>query len=85
MVFFNKTIPATQEAFLLVRNSILNKDPLNDEKMKRLYNLLRSNSRAEGERLFVVMTAQHKGWSFAKDLDFYQAGRIMHALFVAIY
>ncbi len=74
MVFFNKTIPATQEAFLMVRNSILDKQPLTEDNMKRLYSLLRSNSRAEGERVFVVMTAQNKGWSFAKDLDFYQEG-----------
>ncbi len=76
MTFFSKTVPNTQEMFLTIRQCIKGKETPTDEQLKRIYELLKENSIAEGERIFVVMTAQSKGWAFAKDLDFYQAGDI---------
>ncbi len=35
---------------------------------------LRESVQAMDKRCFVIMTAQTKGWSFAKELDFYQSG-----------
>ncbi len=74
MVYFNKTIPGIQESFLLARKAVLEKGPIPAEEAKLIYDSLKEVARTEHERLFVVMTAHAKGWSFAKDLDFYMTG-----------
>ncbi len=74
MVFFEKTIPGVQEAFLIAREAVLEKEDLPAEKVKEIYNLLKLVARANHERLFIIMTAHAKGWTFARQLDFYQSG-----------
>ncbi len=74
MVFFENTIPDVQDAFMIAREAVLEKEGLGAEEVKNIYNLLKYVARAQHERLFVVMTAHAKGWQFAKKLDFYQAG-----------
>ncbi len=74
MVFFENTIPDVQEAFLMAREAVLEKEGLNADEVKKIYNLLKYVARAQHERLFVVMTAHAKGWQFAKKLDYYQSG-----------
>ena len=77
MVFFNKTIPGIQESFLIARPAVLAKEDIPAAKAKEIYEALKMVARAEHERLFVVMTAQAKGWPFAKELDFYLSG-VLH-------
>ncbi len=79
MVYFNKTIPGIQEAFQIVRNRILTKESISAEETTRLYDILKHVAKAEHDRLFVIMSAQNKGWAFAKELDFYRSG-IYHSL-----
>ena len=74
MTHFEKTIPGIQESFLLARKAVVAKDAIPAEDAKAIYEALKQVARAEHERLFVVMTAQSKGWLFAKELDFYQSG-----------
>ncbi len=74
MVFFENTIPDCQEAFMIARAAVLEKEGLDAEEVKKIYDLLKYAVRAQNERLFVVMTAHAKGWQFAKKLDFYQSG-----------
>jgi hypothetical protein len=74
MVFLNKIIPLSQELTKSIRAVAKSTDPPTKEQLAHWYSLAKSVSRHEHERLFVVMTAQQKGWSFAKELDFYQEG-----------
>jgi hypothetical protein len=41
------------------------------------YQLTKNAFRALDDRIFIVMTAQAKGWSFAKDVNFYREGTIL--------
>ncbi len=75
MVCFNKTIPGIQEAFQIVRNRILTKESITAEETTRLHDILKHVAKAEHDRLFVIMSAQAKGWAFAKELDFYRSGK----------
>lgn len=84
MVFFNKIIPGTQEVLLSLRHNIQEKKAPTLEEAMRYYTVLKAVTKANHERLFVVMTAQSKGWSFAKDLDFYQSGTVIILLLVKI-
>ncbi len=74
MVFFENTIPGVQESFLIARKAVEEKAGLPAEEVQKIYDTLKSVSRAQHDRLFVVMTAHSKGWQFAKKLDFYQSG-----------
>ena len=78
MVFLNKAIPPTHELLRDIRKSVRSNEPPNKEQMQAWYALVKSASKALDERLFIVMTAQSKGWTFAKDLDFYQEGMFMN-------
>ncbi len=77
MVYFNKTIPGIQKSFLIARKAVAEKGPIPAEEARLIYDSLKEVARAEHERLFVVMTAHAKGWSFAKDLDFYMTGCLL--------
>ena len=59
---------------MITREAVLEKEGLDADEVKKLYDLLKYAVRAQNERLFVVMTAHAKGWQFAKKLDFYQSG-----------
>lgn len=63
-----------QEVYLGLRTSALGKVPPSQEDILRWESLMKAVLKAEHERLFIVMTAQSKGWQFAKELDFYQSG-----------
>jgi len=47
--------------------------PTTDE-TKAYLKKMKASVKALHERLFVVLTAQAKGWAFARQLDFYQTG-----------
>lgn len=84
MVCFDKIVPGAQEVCLGLRQAVENKEAPTAEDAARWYSLMKKVNRAINERIFVVMTAQTKGWSFAKDLDFYQSGVtfVIHFAFV---
>ncbi len=74
MVHFEKVIPELQEMALEVRRCAKDNVPPTKEAVDRWWSALKHVTRAEHERLFIIMTAQWKGWQFAKELDFYKAG-----------
>jgi hypothetical protein len=74
MIHLSKAIPGCQDVFTELRKCIRKNEPPKKEDLQRWYNLLKDVNKANHERLFVVMTAQDKGWLWAKDLDFYQGG-----------
>lgn len=74
MTFLYKSLPGSQDILLTLRSALKKDEPLTKEEMRRLYEVSKKVTKADGDRLFVVMTAQAKGWNFAKELDFYQSG-----------
>lgn len=74
MVHFAKIVPGIQESYLMIRNAAQTNEPLTKADMEKVGDLLRNVAKAVHERIFIVMTAQTRGWQFAKDLDFYQTG-----------
>ncbi len=75
MVHFKKVIPDLQELTMEVRRCSKDNTPPSKELVDHWWLILKGVTRAEHERLFIIMTAQWKGWSFAKELDFYKSGR----------
>jgi len=51
-------------------------DPLTDEQKEARFAQAKDAARSVIKRAFVVMSAQNKGWAFAKDLDFLQEGTL---------
>ncbi len=49
--------------------------PPTREELESWYINSKAVSKALDDRLFIVMSAQDKGWTFAKELDFYKSGR----------
>ncbi len=76
MVYLNKVIPATHELTKSLRVFAKGDDPPTKEQIQQWYTLSKAIAKFEHERLFVIMTAQAKGWNFAKDLDFFQEGTV---------
>jgi hypothetical protein len=74
MVFLGKIIPPSQELTKSLRAVAKSDEPPTKEQLAQWYTLAKTVSKHEHERLFVIMTAQEKGWTFARDLDFYQNG-----------
>lgn len=74
MIFFNKIVSGSQELTAGLRDCVYKKEPPTLEQADKWYRTMKLVTRAIHERLFVVMTAQAKGWQFAKDLDFFQSG-----------
>ncbi len=73
---FEKVVPDLQEVALAVRQCSKENTPPTKEQVDQWWSVLKDVTRAEHERLFIVMTAQWKGWQFAKELDFYKSGRV---------
>ena len=46
----------------------------NQQKLEEWRDKLKLATSALHKRMFVIMTAQTKGWAFARKLDFYQSG-----------
>jgi len=78
MVFLNKAIPPTHELLKAVRKTAKANEPVTKEQLQTWYGQLKLISKALDDRLFIVMSAQSKGWAFAKDLDFYREGIYGH-------
>lgn len=70
MVHFGRVIPKIQETYLSMRlYDDKNMPPF--EVFDQWRETMKLIAKAEHERLFIIMTAQEKGWTFAKKLDFY--------------
>lgn len=75
MIHFEKVLPPVHDVYLELRGRVENKGPPpTEEEMKEWAEQLKGAAKAINERVFVIMTAQFKGWSFAKELDFLQSG-----------
>ena len=77
MVHFEKVVPDLQELALEVRKCSKENTPPSKEDVDRWWSILKHVTRAEHDRLFIVMTAQWKGWGFAKELDFYKSSKLL--------
>ncbi len=75
MVHFEKIIPDLQDLALEVRKCSKDNTPPTKEDVDRWWSVLKHVSRTEHKRLFIIMTAQWKGWQFAKELDFYKSSK----------
>ncbi len=74
MIFLEEILPPVHEVFLSMTETIdVDKDPTIDDVIE-WRKTLRDAVLAIDERTFIIMTAQIKGWGFAKELDFYQSG-----------
>jgi len=58
----------------VVKLKFLLKDLLTEDQQAERFSLAKTAARAVIKRLFVTMTAQTRGWAFAKDLNFLQEG-----------
>ncbi len=74
MVFLNKVIPPSQEVCQILRKAVKTNEPPSKEDIQKMYGMMKEVTKVEGERLFIVMTAQTKGWQFARELNFYEEG-----------
>jgi len=50
--------------------------PLSREQTMNLFNRIKQSTDVLNSRLFVVLAAQAKGWSFARELEFLEAGNV---------
>ena len=74
MMFLEDILPSVDEVFLSMTETIdVDKDPTIEDVIE-WRRTLRDAVLAIDERTFIIMTAQTKGWGFAKELDFYQSG-----------
>lgn len=81
MVMFEKITTKLQDVYLHMRNVDDKNEPPSAEDIKEWGEDVKEVLKDIHKRIFVVMTAQFKGWSFAKELDFYQSGtRRIHFL-----
>ena len=84
MVFMGKLIPPLNDLLRDIRKSAKANEPATKDELKNWYELAKRASKAADDRLFIVMTAQTKGWSFAKELDFYEQGNYVHCYLVTM-
>jgi len=53
---------------------------LTNEELKSVFNRLKQSADVLNSRLFIVLVAQAKGWQFAKDLEFLEAGMLVELM-----
>jgi hypothetical protein len=75
MIFLEKAITPMHELLLQIRTAFRSNMPPTREELESWYINSKAVSKALDDRLFIVMSAQDKGWTFAKELDFYKSGR----------
>lgn len=74
MVHFEKVVTGQQEVYLALRECVKSNEIPTKEQLAQWEETMKQVLKAEHERVFIIMTAQTKGWSFAKELDFLQSG-----------
>jgi len=77
MVFLQKAVTPVLDLLKDIRKATKANEPVTKEQLQTWYQLTKNASRALDDRIFIVMTAQAKGWSFAKDVNFYREGTIL--------
>lgn len=74
MVHFERVIPSIQEVYLELRDCDKKDVNPTKEQLQGWADKMKEVAKAEHERLFIIMAAQIKGWTFARELDFCKSG-----------
>jgi len=74
MVFLQKAVKPVHTLLADIRKVVRSNEPATKEQLQQWYEMSKLASRAIDDRIFIVMTAQSKGWNFAKDVNFYREG-----------
>jgi hypothetical protein len=64
MIFLQKAVTPTHDLVLAIRTAFRHNMPPTREELQLWYACSKAASKALDDRLFIVMTAQEKGWSF---------------------
>jgi hypothetical protein len=74
MVFLKKVIRPLHEVCKDVNAASGQEKAPNQQQLEAWRDKLKQATSALHQRMFVIMTAQSKGWAFARKLDFYKSG-----------
>ncbi len=74
MIFLEKAVTPVHDLLLAIRTAYRHNLPPTKEELQLWYACVKAASKALDDRVFIVMSAQERGWSFAKELDFYKTG-----------
>jgi hypothetical protein len=74
MIFLDSVTKPLQDTCRSIDSACGQEIAPNQQQLEEWRDKLKEAASALHKRMFVIMTAQTKGWAFARKLDFYQSG-----------
>ena len=74
MIFLSSIVKPSKDVLKAMQAAVVSDKPIEKDTLKGWIAKAEEVDEAINTRTFIVMTAQTKGWGFAKEVDFFKSG-----------